>query len=119
MAFRDFLRAPQETPTQQCEEPLCGRANAFLPYTRNDVVQDQFTGGEGPGFASGTDLSSPRTVERPDFDKLLGTGNQGASPTSHRHLLWEIWGRVSGPSSSASEPPSRSSRCAPPASRRS
>ena len=102
MAFRDFLHAPQETPTGHCEVQLSRGANAFLPntgnkvfvpYMRDDAVQDGPTGGVGSGAAGGTDLSLdvPPAVERPDFDRLPGTRTQGAPPTSRRRMLWEIW----------------------------
>ena len=102
MAYRDFLHAPQEAPTGCCEAKLSRDANAFLasptkevlpPYMRNDAVQDPLTGAVGPGYAGKTDLilDLPPAVERPDIDELPGTGNQGASPTSRRRLLWEIW----------------------------
>ena len=102
MAFRDFLHAPQDAPAGCCEVQLSRGANAFLPSTRNkeflpymrDVaVQDGPTGGMGPGAAGGTDLSLdlPPAVERPDFDRFPGTRTRGASPTSRRRLLWEIW----------------------------
>ena len=102
MAFRDFLHAPQEAPAGCCEMKLSRGANAFLtsttkevlpPYMRNDAVQDPLTGAVGPGSAGETelilDLSSAE--ERPDFDRLPNTRTRGASPTSRRRLLWEIW----------------------------
>ena len=36
-------------------------------------------------------LDLPPAVERPDFDRLPSTRTRGASPTSRRRLLWEIW----------------------------
>lgn len=93
MAFRDFLHAPHEAPTGHCEVPLSRGADAFLPYMRNDDVQDPLTGPVGPGSAGETDLGLdlPPAVERPDFDKLPATRTRSASPTSRRRLLWEIW----------------------------
>ena len=102
MAFRDFLHAPQEAPTGCCEVQLSRGANALLtsttnevlpPYMRNDAVQGSLTGAVGPGSAGETDLSLdlPPAVERPDFDRLPSTRARGASPTSRRRLLWEIW----------------------------
>ena len=93
MAFQDSLHAPREAPTRHCEEPLSRHTSELLPYMRNDAVQDRHTGGLGLGVASGTDpiLDLPPAVERPDFDKLPGTGSEGLPPTSRRRLLWEIW----------------------------
>ena len=102
MAFRDFLRAPHEAPTGHCEVPLSRdadaflpstRSNVFLPYMRNDDVQDPLASAVEPGPVGETDLGFdlPPAVERPDFDKLLATRTRGASPTSRRRLLWEIW----------------------------
>ena len=104
MAFRDFLHALQEAPTECCEvqHAHSSGANAcltnttkqvFPPYMRNDAVQDSLTGAVGLGSASESELSLdlPQTVERPDFDRLPGTNTRGASPTSRRRLLWEIW----------------------------
>ena len=102
MAFRDSLHASQEAPTGCCEVHHSRGANAFLtpttkqvppPYMRNDAVQDSPTGAVGPGFASESEMSLDLrpAVERPDFDRLPGTRTRGASPTSRRRLLWEIW----------------------------
>ena len=102
MAFRDFLHAPQDAPTGHCELQLSRGANAFLPstrsneflpYMRNNAVQGSLTRAAGPGSVAEADLSLdlPPVVERPDFDKLPDTGTRGASPTSRRRMLWEIW----------------------------
>ena len=102
MAFRDCLHAPQEAPTEHCEVQLCRGANAvlpntrsnvFLPFMRNDAVQEPPTSSVGLGSTGETDLTLdlPPAVERPDFDKRQGTGKQGAPPMSRRRLLWEIW----------------------------
>ena len=102
MAVRDFLHAPQGAPAGCCEVQHSHGANAFLPNTTNKVflpymrdvaAPDGPTGGVGPGAAGGTDLSFdlPPAVERPAFDKLPGRRTRGASATSRRHLLWEIW----------------------------
>ena len=102
MAFRDFLHAPQEAPTGCCEVQHPRDANAFHtsttkgvfpPYMRNGAVQDSLTVAVGPGSAGETDLSLdlPPAVERPDFDRLPSARTRGASRTSRRRLLWEIW----------------------------
>ena len=97
MAFRDFLHAPQEAPSGCCEVRLSRGANTshtsttkevLPPYMRNDAIQDSLTGAAGE-----TDLilDLPPAVERPDFERLASTRTRGASQTSRRRLLWEIW----------------------------
>ena len=93
MAFHDFLHAAEETPPGHLDEQRSDRANAFLPYKMNDVVQDGQIGGVGPGFpgASELNLDRPLSVERHKFGKPRSARTPDAAPTSRRRLLWEIW----------------------------
>lgn len=93
MALPDSLYAPEERPSGRCDDRFSRSANAFLPYMKNNSVQDRQTGGAGPGSAGGSELNldRPLSVERPQFGKPTSARTPDAHPTSRRRVLWEIW----------------------------